>query len=178
MEPIAWKEIIGRQFGASIDMLENALKACPDELWGESLWMDAEMGPGSAEFWYVAYHALFWLDLYLSGAVEGFTPPTPFTLDELDPAGLLPERRYTPDELLAYLAHCRQKCRITLTELTDAQASRLCSFPWGQVSFAELLLDDMRHTQEHAAQLSMLLGQRAGSASHWVAQPKNENGEA
>ena len=37
--------------------------------------------PAAAEFWYVVYHALFWLDLYLSGAVEGFAPPAPFTLD-------------------------------------------------------------------------------------------------
>ncbi|PYS47569.1 MAG: DinB family protein, partial [Acidobacteria bacterium] len=28
-----WKEIIWQQFGASIDMLENALVACPEELW-------------------------------------------------------------------------------------------------------------------------------------------------
>ncbi len=27
-----WKSTIWRQFGASIDMLENAVLACPDEL--------------------------------------------------------------------------------------------------------------------------------------------------
>lgn len=27
------KEALWQQFGASIDMLENALLACPDELW-------------------------------------------------------------------------------------------------------------------------------------------------
>ena len=29
-----------------------------------------------AEFWYVIYHALFWLDLYLEGSAEGFAPST------------------------------------------------------------------------------------------------------
>jgi hypothetical protein len=37
-------------------------------------------GPDEAEYsqvWNVVYHALFWLDLYLSGSVEGFAPPSP-----------------------------------------------------------------------------------------------------
>ena len=75
-----------QQFGAAIDMLENALLACPDELWA-----DRSKQP---EFWYLVYHTLFWLDLYLSDSAEGFAPPAPFTLGELDPAGPLPERVY------------------------------------------------------------------------------------
>ena len=81
---IPWRTIIWQQFGAAIDMLDNALRACPDELWRGRLWDNPSEPPGYAEFWYLAYHALFWLDLYLSGAVEGFAPPAPFTLDELD----------------------------------------------------------------------------------------------
>src|SRR2546422_11459868 len=108
---IAWKAIIWQQFGAAIDMLDNALRACPDELWRERLWNDRSLQPEFSEFWYVAYHALFWLDLYLSDSIEGFAPPAPFTLAELDPVGLLPERVYTKDELQIYLAHGRNKCR-------------------------------------------------------------------
>ena len=103
-----WRTSLWQQFGAAIDMLGNAVAACPDDLWRVRLWDDAEL-PESAEFWYVVYHTLFWLDLYLSGAVEGFAPPAPFNLDELDPAGLLPERPYTRDELLAYLEHGREQ---------------------------------------------------------------------
>jgi hypothetical protein len=77
-----WKSLVWRQFGAAIDMLHNAMLACPDEVWG-----DRSRQP---EFWYVAYHTLFWLDLYLTGRPEDFAPPPPFTLDELDPAGLSP----------------------------------------------------------------------------------------
>ena len=94
-----WRAIIWSQFGAAIDMLENALLACPDELWSDR--------SQRLEFWYVVYHTLFWLDLYLSGSVEGFAPPAPFTLEELDPAGLLPERPYAKHELKAYLEHGR-----------------------------------------------------------------------
>jgi len=71
------RTILWQQFGATIDTLGNALRACPDELWTEALWEEPADGPTYSAFWYLGYHALFWLDLYLSGAVEGFTPPTP-----------------------------------------------------------------------------------------------------
>jgi hypothetical protein len=129
------------------------------------------MPPEFSDFWYVAYHTLFWLDLYLSGAVEGFIPPAPYNLDELDPSGLLPERVFSRDELLAYLEHCRQKCHQTIEGLTDEKANQLSNFTWAKngLSFAELLVENMRHVQEHGAQLSMLLGQRAAISTGWVA---------
>jgi hypothetical protein len=103
-----WKSSTRLQFGAAIDMLENAVLACPDELWHENLWSPSSQPAASSQFWYIVYHTLFWLDLYLSGSLEGFAPPAPFTLDELDPAGLYPERPYTRHELQTYLDHGRQ----------------------------------------------------------------------
>jgi uncharacterized damage-inducible protein DinB len=168
-----WRSVIWAQFGATIDMLENALLACPDDLWHASLWSPGSQPAASSEFWYIVYHTLFWLDLYLSGSLEGFAPPAPFTLDELDPAGLYPERPYTRDELQAYLDHGRQKCRATLEALTDEQAGQQCKFHVGEMSFAELLVYTMRHVQEHASQLAMILGQRTGSAPGWVARAED-----
>lgn len=162
-----YKSIIERQMDATLHMFEEAIKSCPAELWTRDLWADESAPPGLSLYWYLAYHTLFWLDLYLSGAVEGFAPPEPYNLDELDPAGLLPKWVCTPDELLAYLEHCRQKSHTILENLTDEQARRLCSFPWGQVAYAELVLDNIRHVQEHGAQLRMFLGQQAGFQPHW-----------
>jgi len=164
MDP-AWRTIIWQQFGAAIDMLENALLACPNELWS-----DRSQG---TEFWSIAYHTLFWLDLYLSGSVEGFAPPAPFTLDEMDPAGLFPETPYTKDALQTYLDYGRNKCRVTVQALTDEEARQRCGFSWGEVSFSELLLYNMRHVQEHASQLSLILGQKTDSAPGWVAKAKS-----
>ncbi|MEZ4714042.1 MAG: DinB family protein [Caldilineaceae bacterium] len=160
------KTVLGQQFGAAIDMFGNTISACPDELWQARLWPDQL--PVFTEFWYLALHTLFWLDLYLSGAVEGFAPPPPFTLDELDPVGVAPATPYTKAELQTYLNHCRCKCQTTIAELTDERAQQLCRFPWGEVSFGELQLYNMRHVQEHAAQLSMFLGQERGLAARWV----------
>ncbi|NIO29692.1 MAG: DinB family protein [Candidatus Latescibacteria bacterium] len=163
-----WRTSLWQQFGAAIDMLENALLACPDELWN-----DRSQRP---EFWYSAYHTLFWLDLYLSDSVEGFAPPAPYTLDEMDPAGLLPERVYTKDELQSYLEHGRKKCRATIDALTDEKARQRCGFEWVDVSVAELLLYNMRHVQHHAAQLNLILRQTIDSAPRWVKKTKSKLG--
>ncbi len=158
--------ILWQQLGAAIDMLENAMLACPDKVWG-----DRSRRP---EFWYVAYHVLWWLDLYLSESLVGFTPPAPYTLDELDPAGLLPDRVYTKEELLSYLEHDRKKCRETLDTLTEEKAHQVCGFDWIEASVLELHLYNLRHVQHHAAQLNLILRQTIDSAPHWVKKTKSK----
>lgn len=166
-----WKKSLWQQFGATLDMLDNALSACPDALWRAQVWPEE---PGNAEFWYIGYHTLFWVDLYLTGAVEGFQPPSPFTLSELDPDGLLPDQIYTKKQVREYLAYCRQKCEQTIAALTDERAAERCKFGWGEASFGELLIYNMRHVQEHAAQLSLFLGQqlKQPDTTNWVAQAR------
>lgn len=158
------KTIIWQQFGASIDMLENAIRACPEALWG-----DRSQQP---EFWYVAFHTLFFIDLYLSDSDVGFSPPAPFTLDELDERGLLPERVYAKEELQSYLAHGREKCRTTVAAMTEERASRRCGFYWLDLSVGEMLLYNMRHVQHHAGQLNLILRQKVDAAPRWVRKTK------
>ena len=164
----AWGAALWRQVGAAIDMLDHALVACPAALWTERLWHTPpppQFPPQFAQFWYVSFHALVWLDLYLSGVPEeDFAPPAPFAQGELDSVAALPARPYSKEELRAYLAATRQKAHTTLVALTDEQARRPVASPWsaGQpVSYLELQLYNLRHVQEHAAQLSLFLGQHA-----------------
>jgi hypothetical protein len=79
-------------------MLENAMRECPDELWSDPMKRPHWIKNNVVGFWYVAFHTLFFLDCYLSERADDFTPPTPFTREELDPAGLLPARAYTKTE--------------------------------------------------------------------------------
>jgi hypothetical protein len=154
------KRIIWQQFGAAIDMLSNAVTACPDDIWGNRI--------ENSEFWYITFHSLFFLDLYLSESDKGFVPPSPFTLDELDKRGLLPERVYTKDELLKYLEYGREKCQSAITSMTEERANQRCGFDWFDISVAEVLLYNMRHVQHHAAQLNFILSKKIGSAPRWV----------
>jgi hypothetical protein len=169
-----WNQVLRSQFTAAINMLEQPIRACPDELWNAALWHDPNAPPGFSDFWYVAYHAMFWLDLYLYGKEAGFTPPAPFDLNELEPQGVLPAHKPEKDELLWYLDLCRKKCYSITDSLDDEKLHQSCEFPWskGGLSYAELLLDNLRHVQEHAAQLNMFLGQKAEVGSRWVGRVK------
>lgn len=150
---------IWRQFCAVIDYLEHTVTACPDRLWHHPMWDTRDMPPVRSQVWYVAYHTLFWLDLYLTGSEDGFVPPAPFALIEQDDDGPLPERAYRKDELLGYLRDCRQRCKQTIQALTDADIHCRCWFPWGEPTYVELLIYNLRHVQEHAGQINLTLGQ-------------------
>ena len=157
-----WKVAVWHQFGATIEMLENAMHACPDELWH-----DRSKNP---EFWYLVYHTLFWLDFYLSRSDSSFVPPAPFTLDEMDPAGVLPERPYTKDELQNYLEHGREKCRTLISSLNNERGVKRVAVGSFEGSLMELLLYNLRHVQHHAAQLNLILRQQTNSAPRWVSK--------
>jgi len=162
------KDILWQQFGASIDALERAIEICPDEVWGDP----AKLPDAWHEPWYLTYHTLFWLELYLHGSKEGFVPLEPYGLEELDPAGVLPDRIYSRAEMLAYLYHCRRKCKATIESLTAQSAPRICRFRWGELSFTELLLYNMRHVQHHVGQINLILRQRIDNAPGWVIRAK------
>jgi DinB superfamily len=160
------KNFIWQQFGAAIDALENAINTCPEEVWNDRSQYH--------EYWYWTYHTLFWLDYYLADNHKDFKPPQPFTMSEFDPSGALPDHVYTTDELLVYLEHGRNKCRKVINAITDEWANQEYEFGKLSLSFAELLLYNMRHVQHHTAQLNMLLRLRADKGSGWFFSAKNQ----
>ncbi len=157
----AFKDPLWKQFGASIDMLENAITMCPDELWDTD-----------KKFWYSAYHCLFFLDYYLTLEPAKFLPPQPFTLSECDPSGAMPERTYTKNELLTYLGASREKYHKLIASLTVEIAIKRWINEYKNYSVLEMLLYNMRHVQHHAAQLNLLLRTEINNASTWVSQTK------
>lgn len=164
------KTTIWRQFGAAIDMLENAILACPDQLWGDR--------SRTHEYWYMTFHTLFWLDFYLSESAENFTPPAPFGIEEMDPAGVLPDRVYSKEELLTYLKHGRRKCQKAILALDDKSAHQSCGSKRPELTNLELIFYTMRHVQHHAAQLNLILRQTIDSAPRWVGKTKIDLGTA
>lgn len=110
-----WRTALWRQFGAAIDTLDNALVACPDALWSLRLWPNppaAPFSPQFAAFWYVGFHTLTWLDLYLAGVPEAdFVPPAPVAPGELDSVATTPAQPYARWTLCGLP---RQRCRTSL----------------------------------------------------------------
>lgn len=154
-----------QQFSASIDMLENAIITCPDELW--------ETKVGTFSFWYMSFHTVFWLDYYLSEEPMTFHPRNPFTLSEFNPSGELPDHVYSKQEVLSYLAHGREKCRMSIQAVTGEKGERRFVDKWKDYSLTEILLYNMRHVHHHAAQLALALREQTGKTSGWVSRTKH-----
>jgi len=154
------KKALWNQFGAAVDMLENALAACPDELW------DTE-----TEFWYLGYHTIFYLDYYVSDP-QNFVPPAPFTLSEFDPAGIMPDRTYSKRELLDYLNYGREKARRLINGFNTENANNRFVNEYRDYSIPEIILYNMRHIQHGAGQLNLMLRQGGVVPPRWVSIAK------
>lgn len=157
------KEGLWKQFGASIDMLENAIMLCPAEQWNTG-----------TRFWYNAYHCLFFLDYYLTMDPKTFSPPAPFTLSEFEDT--MPERVYEKQELINYLQYNREKCHSLISTLTEEKLVERWINVSGSMNYSvfEILLYNMRHVQHHAAQLNLLLRQSINDAPEWVSRASGD----
>ena len=155
------KESIWKQFGAGIDMLENAITLCPPEHWDTS-----------RKFWYNAFHCLFFLDYYLTMEPTNFSPPPPFTLSEFEDE--MPGSVYSKSELLNYLQFNRDKCHTLIAGLTEEKFYARWINLSGTMNYSvlEILLYNMRHVQHHAAQLNLHLRQLTNDAPGWVSRAK------
>ena len=161
-----WKGALQGQLAAAVAMLRNAIEACPP-----GLWLDEAEAPA---YWYRAFHTLFFLDLYAGGRLQGFAPPAPFGLEELDPSGVLPPRAYTQAELLAYLEHGAARYQAAIAALTEADFQRRAEFDWVDLSIVELHLTTLRHVQHHVAQLNLILRRRTGDAPRGVQRVRTD----
>ena len=166
------KETLWKQFGASIDMLKNAISSCPEDYWDKN-----------RKYFYISYHCLIFLDYYLTIPAGKMSSPLPFTIakpadipaDAVD--DIIPDEIYSKKELLEYLEASREKCRKVIAGLTEGGLQD----KWVEVpeeggrtfSIFKLLLYNMRHVQHHAAQLNLLLRQGTNNAPNWVSETKD-----
>jgi hypothetical protein len=173
--PDPWGRAAEKQMTSALKMLGTVLRNCPPDLWQAQVWTDPEHPESKwTTFWSIAFHTLFYADLYMEGSLEKFSPPAPFGLEELDPKGIVSDRPYTQQELLGYLEYCLDKCRAIFSNLTADKAAGICRFPWMELAYADLLLDDLRHIQEHTAQLSLFLGQQRGLKTKWISGKESD----
>ncbi|HEY5748833.1 MAG TPA: DinB family protein [Chryseolinea sp.] len=164
------KESLWKQFGASIDMLKNAIALWPEEKWNTE-----------KKFFYTAYHCLIFLDYYLTIPwKKNFSSPLPFTESDKVPVDgiddIVPDRIYSKTELLNYLQLSREKCHDVIAGLTEEKLGErwIAEDENRNYSVLELLIYNMRHVQHHAAQLNLFLRQGIADAPQWVSRAKDE----
>jgi len=85
-----------------------------------------------------------------------------------------PEKTYSREQLLDYADHCLKKCEETLAHLTDKRALERCGFWWYELDVGEFLVNSLRHTQHHAAQIALILRRRADIGVEWVKTEHNQ----
>lgn len=170
-----YNDCLWKNFGASMDMLKNVVELCPDTLW-----------EAQTRFYYTVYHTTVFLDFYLTIPTDTYRPVLPFTLcDEKDMPpyavdDVIPDRLYSRQEVLDYLAAIRLKCKQLITTATTAtfaqrwlpenDTNKYGLYP-PQVkaySVLEIVFYNFRHLQHHVGQLNMLLRQTIGKAPDWV----------
>jgi hypothetical protein len=153
---------IARNFEDALRLMEAAVAACPDELWRTDLWPDepsAHAPPpgavGGSAPWFLAYHALSCLDYDLTGDFERWQPPAPFH----EHVWGWPSRVFTKDEVLGYLAWCRDRSQRTLGALTDEAAARPLpdSHRYRGTQYGVMIAGIPVHVVEHAAQVRQFL---------------------
>jgi len=159
------KKVIQSQYLAALGMLKQAVVKCPDSLWNAA--------EDRNKFWHVAYHALFYTHLYLQDAEKDFRPwekarneyqfmgPMPWPPHNLPKIG----EPYTREDELAYLAFVREQVQVRVPAL-DLEASS--GFEWQPFGKLELQFYNIRHLQQHAAELYERLGARAGIDLDWI----------
>lgn len=160
------KEILWNQFGASIDMLINAISNCPDDYF-----------INNRRFYYVSFHSTIFLDYYLTIPPEDFSPLLSFTQKEPEERpkeaidDLIPDKMYSKQEIVEYLKKSREKCKQIIDGLTDDKLTE--RFKEGDepndmdYPILEILLYNLRHIQHHVAQLNMLLRQDIDKHMEW-----------
>ncbi len=156
------KNVICSQYGAALDMLEQAVRKCPEEMW--------DSREDKNRFWQVAYHVLYYTHLYLQPSTENFRrwPKHREHTSRLEPTKE-PLQPYDQNEVLEYLVFCRKQVNRQVPQLDLEAAS---GFDWLPFSKMELQIYTIRHIQQHTGELMERLGARAGIDVDWVGMKK------
>ena len=156
------RPILISQYLASLAMLEQTIRACPESVWHD----ERDKNP----FWQAAYHALFFIHEYLG------EPGEPVSLwpkhrPGYEDFGLPPDAEpYDKEAILEYLEFCRRHV---------AERVPVVNLGWGadeEYTGLELQIYSIRHLMQHCGELMERLGSRTDAEIHWVGQVRDRAG--
>jgi hypothetical protein len=162
------QSVVAGQYGAALRMLCDCMRGADPAAWQATV--------GRFPFWHVAYHTLYFTDLYLSPDERGFQPPlfhredsnwlaVNLAVPQKEVVASLP---YDKETLAAYLDACRAKARRAMEGETEATLAGPSGFPWLGFTRLEAHLYNIRHIQHHTGQLSASLQRHLGAGAEWA----------
>ena len=157
-----------RQFCGALSTIRRCVEACPEPLYAR----EAAHPP----IWHVAYHTLFYADLYLSEGERAFTAPhfhrenmnflrgeyphPPFKVETpAEPPG--------PATLIEYAHHVEARTRLRLGGFAESWFTEPSPFPWLPMSRGEAVFFLLRHTAHHAGGLVVRLREAGAVPPTW-----------
>ncbi|MFX1425856.1 MAG: DinB family protein [Promethearchaeota archaeon] len=159
------KDALNEQYGAAIGMLEQNLKSCPDEVWDDRI--------GGPPFWQVAYHAMWYLDWYLSDSKDArnnfkwkFGRKIPNALRNTS------ELVLTQEQLFEYLSEIKEKAKSRFDNLTSDELIQPSIFEWHGNSVLSSVLYNLRHVMLHIGALNLRLHRKGVKLDNWVSNQK------
>lgn len=156
--------VIESQYRAALRMLRQAVARCPESLWNS---------PGNGEgtiyenrTWRIAYHVLFYTDLYLSPSEREFAPWDRGIPNANFMNVPIEEEHNTVDEILEYLGMIDDRLHEAIAAVPLDEPTS--GFEWIPFSRFELHLYTIRHLQHHTGQLFERLRSNGMSDLGWI----------
>jgi hypothetical protein len=156
---------LASQYDAGLSNLREAIEVCPDRAWNSA--------EDENRFWHIAYHVLFFTDLYMTVREEEYRPwpegrreAVPLGENPFDPEAEFDDSDdYSREQLLGYLEEVRGRID---EELAGHDLSGPSGFSWLPMSRLEAHIYNIRHLQHHTAQLVDRMREREGVHVAWV----------
>lgn len=161
-----FKELIVNQYEAAFCTLNACIDRCPEIAWNSPV--------GETEFCQVAFHTLFFADFYLGQDEESFRRQpfhrenAQFFRDYEELEDRKPELFYDKPSIKRYLKYCRDKASDVIAAETTETLNARAAFKGREFSRAELHVYNIRHIQNHAAQLNLRLSLDHNEDIVWV----------
>lgn len=150
-----YKSLVASQFEAVFTTLATCLDRCPPDGWHAPV--------ANRDFSQVAFHAVYYTDLYLSADKPDFFAQQfhhehadhfqNYQESEDEP----PRLKYERDFVTTYLAFTRTKAATVIAAETEKSLAAITGFYWLPFSRAELHPYNIRHTQHHTSHLALRL---------------------
>lgn len=161
------KKSIASQYYASLEMLKQAVEACPDALWYDRAYANP--------YWRTAYHAPFYTHLYLQPTEKDFTPWQGLT-EQYRVLGTSPDEEdalepLSKELILTYLEFCHREVE---KQLAAQDLSAESGFYWIPMNKFEHQIYNIRHIMEHTGELFEQLGTVGDREVNWIGRKPDD----
>ena len=156
--PVDMIGIFQRQMKPTLQMLANAIDACPETTW--------EGDGQSPAIWQHAYHTLVSLAIWLHWPTPAMVFP-PFHRDGSD-LKIGDGPAYTRELLQDYRIQVYQQITDYFAKLTPENLTEVLKLRGQAFTRVDFILGQISHTQYHVGCMNSQLRRRTGSAPEWV----------